>query len=80
MKIQGEWERGGRDFEIKMAIPTLAQFPKLRGGERGAIFCYTCPKKYRNLPVAQWLPPRICSDNREVGGSNLTVSTDDPLG
>ena len=30
--------------------------------------------------VAQWLTPRICSANREVGGSNLTVSTDDPLG
>ena len=30
--------------------------------------------------VAQWLVPRICSANREVSGSNLTVSTDDPLG
>ena len=30
--------------------------------------------------VAQWLAPQICSVNREVGGSNLTVSTDDPLG
>ena len=27
--------------------------------------------------VAQWLAPRT---NREVGGSSLTVSTDDPLG
>ena len=26
--------------------------------------------------VAQW----TCSDNREVSGSSLTVSTDDPLG
>ena len=24
--------------------------------------------------------PRTCSANREVGGSNLTVSTDDPMG
>ena len=30
--------------------------------------------------VAQWLAPQICSANREVGSSNLTVSTDDPLG
>ena len=30
--------------------------------------------------MAQWLAPRICSANGEVGGSNLTVSTDDPLG
>ena len=30
--------------------------------------------------VAQWLAPRICSANREVGSSNLTASTDDPLG
>ena len=30
--------------------------------------------------VAQWLASRICSANREVRGSNLTVSTDDPLG
>ena len=30
--------------------------------------------------VAQWLAPRICSANHEVGSSNLTVSTDDPLG
>ena len=30
--------------------------------------------------VAQWLAPRICSANREVVISNLTVSTDDPLG
>ena len=30
--------------------------------------------------MAQWLAPRILSDNREVGGSNPTVSTDDPLG
>ena len=29
--------------------------------------------------VAQLLAPRICPANREVGGSNLTVSTDDPL-
>ena len=29
--------------------------------------------------VVQWLAPRICSANREVGGSNLTVITDDPL-
>ena len=29
--------------------------------------------------VAQWQPPQISSANREVGGSNLTVSTDDPL-
>ena len=33
------------------------------------------------LPLkAQWLAPRIYSANREVGGSNLTVSTDDRLG
>ena len=30
--------------------------------------------------VAQWLAPQISSANREVGGSSLTVSTDDPLG
>ena len=30
--------------------------------------------------VAQWLAPRICFINREVGGSNQTVSTIDPLG
>ena len=30
--------------------------------------------------VAQWLAPRICSANRKVGSSNLTVGTDDPLG
>ena len=30
--------------------------------------------------VAQWLAPLTCSANPEVGGSNLTVSTDDPLG
>ena len=30
--------------------------------------------------VAQWLALRICSTNREVGGSILTVSTDDTLG
>ena len=38
--------------------------------------------KLKNDPngeVAQWLAPRICSANLEVGGSNLTVSTDDPL-
>ena len=29
--------------------------------------------------VAQWLAPRTSSANREVGSSNLTVSTDDPL-
>ena len=29
---------------------------------------------------AQWLEPRICSVNREVGGLNLSMSTDDPLG
>ena len=26
------------------------------------------------------MAPRICSANREVGGLDLTVSTDDPLG
>ena len=30
--------------------------------------------------VAHWLAPWICSANREVGSSNLTASTDDPLG
>ena len=30
--------------------------------------------------VAQWLAPRTSSAYREVGGSNLTVSTGDPLG
>ena len=29
--------------------------------------------------AAQWLAPRICYANREVCGSNLTVSTDDPV-
>ena len=29
--------------------------------------------------VAQWLAPQISYANREVGGSNLIVSTDDPL-
>ena len=30
--------------------------------------------------VAQWLAPWTSSANREVGGSSLTVSTDDPPG
>ena len=30
--------------------------------------------------VAQWLAPWTSSANREVGGSSLIVSTDDPLG
>ena len=30
--------------------------------------------------VAQWLAPRICPANREVGYSNLIVCTNDPLG
>ena len=30
--------------------------------------------------VAQWLPPRTSSANREVSCLSLTVSTDDPLG
>ena len=34
----------------------------------------------RGGELAQWLAPRICSANRVVGGSNLTVSTGDPLG
>ena len=46
-------------------------------------------KKFEEMPVvvkvgrwrsAYWLAPRICFANREVGGSNLSVSTDDPLG
>ena len=32
------------------------------------------------LHFAFWLAPRTSSANREVGGSSLTVSTDDPLG
>ena len=40
---------------------------------------------YRNLfgtywNLSQWLAPLTSSDNREIGGSILTVSTDDPLG
>ena len=30
--------------------------------------------------VAQWLAPQTSSANREVGGSSLTVGTNDPLG
>ena len=41
---------------------------------------YNVIYKYISVEVAQWLAPRICSANREVGSSNLTVSTDDPLG
>ena len=32
------------------------------------------------LKLAQLLAPRTSFSNREVGGSSLTVSTDDPLG
>ena len=33
-----------------------------------------------SVEVVQWLVPRTSSANREVGGSSLTVSTNDPLG
>ena len=37
--------------------------------------------RWRSGEVAQWLAPRISlsSANREVGGSSLTVRTDDPM-
>ena len=41
---------------------------------------YSCKVVGISGEVAQWLALRICSANRYVGGSNLTVSTDDPLG
>ena len=34
---------------------------------------------YRMVEVAQWRR-ELSSANREVGGSSLTVSTDEPLG
>ena len=37
-------------------------------------------KHNKNGEVAQWLALRICSAYRDVDSSNLTVSTDDPLG
>ena len=39
---------------------------------------HACHRPYGG-EVAQWLAPWISSANREVGGSTLTVSTDDPL-